>query len=115
MHVSWYGQRCLRVCVCAHVHMVCVGGSVPLLELASEASAEALSGSILSFKATISAIASSEALDSSIEPVSLPETIDDVEASSGFLPPVSVDFPLSMKLHFEEALDSPEGDLRSLR
>ena len=115
MRVSWYGQGCVRVCVCVRMHMVCVGGSVPLLELASEASAEALSGSILSFKATISAIALIEALDSLIEPVSSPETINDLEASSGFLPPVSVDFPLFMKLNFEEALDSPEGDLRSLR
>ena len=103
------------MCVCVRVHMVCMGGAVPLLELASKASTEALSGSTLSFEATISAIASSEALDSSIEPVSSPETIDDLEASSGFLPPVLVDFPLSMKLHSEEALDSPEGDLRSLR
>ena len=108
MHVSWYGQGC--VCARACMHMVCVGGSVPLLELASEASAEALSGSTLSFEATISAIASSKALDSSIEPVSSPETVDDLEASTGFLPPASVDFPLSMKLHSEEALDSPEGD-----
>ena len=103
--------------MCAH--MVCVGGSIPLLELASEASAEALSGSTLSFEATISAIASSEALDSSIGPVSSPETVDDLEASPGFLPPASADFPLSMKLHSEEAtrdlcdsseeaLDSPE-------
>ena len=102
VHVSWYGQGCVTACV---------GGLVPLLELASEASAEALSGSTLSFEATVSAIASSEALDSSIEPVSSPATINDLEASSGFLPPTSADFPFSMKLHSEEAPDSPEGDL----
>ena len=70
--------------------------------------AEALSGSTLSFEMTISAIASSEALDSSTEPVSSP----DLEASSSTGGFVLVDFfPLSMKLSSEEALDSPKNDL----
>ena len=106
--VCWYGQDC----ACVHAQVVCVGGSVALLELASEASAEtlseALSGSTVSFEVTISAIASSEALDSSTEPVSLPD-LEALSSTGGF---VSVDFfPLSMKLSSEEALDSPKSDL----